>query len=314
MPQAAPAPPAAPAGLDDAPEAAVEAQRAGVEAERARANAERAKAQERQAETRLEAARQRLEAAASEVAQLSIQFGGGPPHAVIGAELSTENSPDGVRVVHVSPGGPADEAGMKAEDIIISVNGTEPKGEGGARRIVHAIQDAAPDTKLNIRVKRGGKPKDLVVTARAAPNQFFTQVSPQALYLSSPPATSPVYTYRELGIPTLSNLQLVTLTPGLGHYFGTDKGVLVVRAPTKSDFQLQDGDVILSIDGREPTSGAHATRILASYQPGEKVMLHIMRDRKPVNLEAKLPEPAWSDIRFQYQAPPPVDGPGSIRP
>jgi S1-C subfamily serine protease len=53
---------------------------------------------------------------------------------------------------------------------------------------------------------------------------------------------------------------------------------------------LQDGDVILSIDGREPTSGSHATRILGSYQPGEKVTLQLMRQHKKMNVEAKVPE------------------------
>jgi S1-C subfamily serine protease len=90
----------------------------------------------------------------------------------------------------------------------------------------------------------------------------------------------------------LADLELATLTPQLGRYFGTDKGVLVVRAPAGGALKLQDGDVILAIDGREPTSGSHVTRILASYQPGEKVILRIVRDRKTVNLEAILPERA----------------------
>jgi len=48
--------------------------------------------------------------------------------------------------------------------------------------------------------------------------------------------------------------------------------------------------VILSIDGREPTSGSHATRILSSYQPGEKVTLRIVRQHKTLELQATLPE------------------------
>ena len=83
-------------------------------------------------------------------------------------------------------------------------------------------------------------------------------------------------------------MELATLTPQLGRYFGTDKGVLVVRAP--KDFKLEDGDVILSIDGREPSSGSHATRILSSYQPGEKIAIKVMRQQKAVNLETTLPE------------------------
>jgi len=86
----------------------------------------------------------------------------------------------------------------------------------------------------------------------------------------------------------LGEMELVSLTPQLGKYFGTEKGVLVVRAP--KDFKLEDGDVILAIDGREPTSGSHATRILGSYQPGEKIAIKVMRQQKTVNVETTLPE------------------------
>jgi hypothetical protein len=54
--------------------------------------------------------------------------------------------------------------------------------------------------------------------------------------------------------------------------------------------KLQDGDVIESIDGREPENSSHATRILRSYQPGEKIRLKIMRQKKPMDLEGTLPE------------------------
>ncbi len=90
----------------------------------------------------------------------------------------------------------------------------------------------------------------------------------------------------------LSNMELATLTPQLGKYFGTDKGVLVVRAPPDGALKLEDGDVILAIDSREPKSGSHATRILGSYQPGEKIMLRIVRQHKALQLETTVPEPS----------------------
>ena len=45
------------------------------------------------------------------------------------------------------------------------------------------------------------------------------------------------------------DMELATISPQLGSYFGTDKGVLVVRAPTDGALKLEDGDVILAIDG-----------------------------------------------------------------
>jgi len=295
--------------------AAAEAGRVAGEAGRAAGEAGREAGEAGRVEAQLEAARHRLAADAAEVAQLSMQVSKpfmehfqtrfeGSPHALIGVELSGENRTDGARVVHVSPGGPAFEAGIRPGDVIVSVNGTDAKGEDGVNRIVRAIHEAAPNQKLSIRVIHEGKSKDLIVTAREMPNMVFSTADSNGMpLLPGPPANSPVFTFHELGIPSLSNMQLMTLSAGLGRYFGTDKGVLVVRAPTRSDFKLQDGDVILSIDGREPTSGAHATRILASYQAGEKVTLHIMRDRKPLNLEVTLPEQRWSYGEFQAPRP-----------
>jgi S1-C subfamily serine protease len=88
----------------------------------------------------------------------------------------------------------------------------------------------------------------------------------------------------------LMDMELATLTPRLGRYFGSDHGVLVVRSPADSGLKLEDGDVILAIDGRQPSSGSHATRILGSYQPGEKVTLRIVREHKTLEIEATLPE------------------------
>lgn len=84
-------------------------------------------------------------------------------------------------------------------------------------------------------------------------------------------------------------MELITLTPGLGRYFGTDRGVLVARAPTRDVLQLQDGDVILTIGGRVPTSSSQAIRILTSYDPGEKIKLVILRAHRRMDITATLP-------------------------
>ena len=84
-------------------------------------------------------------------------------------------------------------------------------------------------------------------------------------------------------------LELVELNEGLGRYFGTDKGLLVVNAPESDAFELQDGDVIQSIDGREPKDARHAMRILSSYQAGEGLKLGIMRDKKKRTLDIEVP-------------------------
>lgn len=89
----------------------------------------------------------------------------------------------------------------------------------------------------------------------------------------------------------VGTMQLTTLTPQLGRYFGTDRGVLVVHAPTHGILTLQDGDVILSIGGRTPASPSQAIRILTSYDPGEKLRLVILREHHRMDITATLPAP-----------------------
>ena len=297
-------------------------------AERARAVADGdADAAHAKVEARLRDAQARLQAAMQDVSRLSAEASRSVmrnfnvnwwQHAVIGVVISHDDDPVGAHVAEVSPGGAAADAGLRAGDVIVSINGERMGGTRAAQNVVNAIHEAGSDGKLKMHIQRGDKvqkiDQEIVVVARTPAG--FTGPGPFAFNFAVPPAPaapaapaappappapgapnvhietpygpfafSYAYAYQGLG-----SMELATLTPQLGHYFGTDKGVLVVRAPKDSSLKLQDGDVILSIDGREPISGTHATRILASYQPGEKVLLHIMRERKAINLETKLPE------------------------
>jgi S1-C subfamily serine protease len=201
----------------------------------------------------------------------------------------------------VSPGGPAEEAGIRAGDVIVMVNGKDVKSDapgGAARKVVSELQAFRgshrkdPDAKLKVQVLRDGKAKDFEVTPRRITNAFvfappFPPNAPNAEAPERPGAFN--FNYNFLN-SDLAGLEVTTLTPQLGRYFGTSKGVLVVRAPKRDTYKLQDGDVIVAIDGREPTSGSHITRILNSYQPGEQVTLRVMRDHKTQDIQVTVPD------------------------
>jgi S1-C subfamily serine protease len=269
-------------------------------------------------DAQLAAARKELEQAANEVARLSAELGTAtidrlkplfdPGRAIIGVDLDAGAGSAGARVREVSPGGPAAEAGIRPGDVIVAVNGTAVTGEQPERQVVAIMRNVKPDSRVNVRVLREGKPRDFVVTARPGPILFATTHGmPDVVYGPWPQMEGAFMVHRPF-----MDLELVTLTPRLGSYFGTDKGVLVVRAPAESAaLKLEDGDVILAIDGRQPTSGSHATRILASYQPGEKVTLRILRQHKTQEIEATLPEHAGPvrEERMRRENLPPLPPP-----
>ena len=244
-------------------------------------------------EARLDAARGRLEQAANEVAQLSAQLGTvsldqpmpfGPARAIIGVQLEPTADGVGARVREVSPGGPAAEAGIRVGDVIVAVNGTNLSGPEPTRQVITIMHEVKPDSRVSVRVLRAGKPRDFTLTARPSPGLFVaTHGLPDVMYA---PLLKGAFMFHR----PLMDMELATLTPRLGRYFGSEHGVLVVRAPADGALKLEDGDVILAIDGRQPTSGSHATRILGSYQPGERVTLRVLRERRTIELEATLPE------------------------
>jgi S1-C subfamily serine protease len=254
---------------------------------------------ERDRDARLEDAKKRLEKAAAEVAALSSQiatdamqsFSVGPRRSIIGVQLEQAESGAGARVREVSPGGAAEAAGIKAGDVIVAVNGVTIKE--GAREVVRTLRKVEPESVVKIRVLRDGKPKEFTVTARPFDSHAFAfRTEPDLDFnFDFDPSMLP---FGPFGGPSavssgLAGMQLTSLTPQLAKYFGTDKGLLVLRAPKDDVYKLQDGDVILNIDGRVPTSGSHVTRILRSYQPGETLTMRIMRDHKPMELQITLP-------------------------
>ena len=263
-------------------------------------------------EQRLQDAQRRLEDAAREIAELSGEAAGphafrqfeyflpGPRRAMLGVNLGgVEPNGGGVRVESVSPGGPAEEAGVKAGDVIVAI---EAKPVTTGRELVRAMEAIEPGEKVQLGLKRDGKPVKLAVEARELDRVFFAG-TPALPGLPAMPVMHEFEGDMHWLLGGWSDAELVTLTPDLGRYFGADKGVLVARAPGEASFGLKDGDVIVSIGGREPQSGTHAMRILRSYQPGESVELKILRDRRAQTLNAKVPERAKRDV-LRFAAPP----------
>ncbi len=271
-------------------------------------------------EKRLADAQRRLEDAAREVAELSGEaagadgmrqfdyFLGNPRRAMLGVNLGgAEPNGGGVRIEGVSPGGPAAEAGVKPGDVIVAIQ-AKPVATG--RELVRAMESIEPGEKVALRVRREGKPVEMTVEARPLDRAFFIG-SPGAPFVRALPAVPALPALEAMPfehgghwlLGSWGDAEFVTLTPGLGRYFGADKGVLVARAPEDAALGLKDGDVILAIDGREPKTGSHAMRILRSYQGGESVELSILRDRRAQTLSAKIPEREARDLLQSAPAP-----------
>jgi membrane-associated protease RseP (regulator of RpoE activity) len=281
--------------------------RAHAAGEAAATPAERA-----QLETDLKDARERLDDAARDVAELTRKLYGDEEHDVMqfigqparGAMLGVNvdsggKGGEGVRIVGVSPGGPAAAAGLKTGDVIVAVDGKSLTGAGSdaSRELVRLMRSTDPGTIVSVDYLRAGKRETAKVkTAKAEPAMVRMLRERDALPmvqgvgpLFEQFAVPPFDVFFDAG-PAFRSLELVSVTPKLGQYFGTDKGLLVVRAPSSPQYGLEEGDVLLSIEGRAPENPGHAFRILRSYEPGEQIKLQVLRNRKRMDVAAQIPE------------------------
>jgi C-terminal processing protease CtpA/Prc len=296
-----------------------------TDVELSRTDAKR-EADEAKKRAELDAARVRLDKATREVMELSrqlsensrgdVMFFSTDRRAMLGVQIDPESGREGARVRSVSPGGPAAEAGLQSGDVIIALDGKSVAGgENAGRALIDQMRSVNPEQKVKVRVIRSGKNKDLIVIARPFGRGFGGEervidmhrlpdmVGPMAGVAGAP--GMPVMRQFHMRFPDeFGGMELASITPKLGAYFGATEGVLVVQAPENDALKLEDGDVIQTIDGRKPDDGAHALRILRSYSSGEKLNLTVLRQRKPVTLAVTMPD--RPEMREFFEAMPPI--------
>ena len=237
---------------------------------------------------------QRVQIVSSDRPRLGVTIGGQSNAAV-----------KGVSIVGVTPGSAAADAGLRAGDLLTSVNGETlgaANSDDATTRLLEFMQGVEDGDTLDLEYIRDGKDGKVEVEPKPIERQVFAfagdgrgfrmQSAPDIEVIPGVPGMvqGPEHMVFHWSSDGWGDMELVELSEGLGQYFGTDEGLLVVSAPASTSLQLEDGDVIQKIDGRELTSVRHALRILGSYQAGESLKLEIMRDKKQRTLAVEIPD------------------------
>lgn len=263
------------------------------------------------AEARLREAEERLKAAAREIAELSmsvvgdldlpglVRFDGrglrgrtmlGVNIAPVGGADARE---DGVLIRGVTPGAPAETAGLRSGDVLLSLGELQLDWSGNSspvEKLVERVRELEPGTTTELRYRRDGEVASANVEARSWGQVTGIHLDSEWLRgLIPPDAPRAPHFARRFMLDAWGDMELVSLTPGLGDYFKSEEGVLVVRAPSDDTLGLQDGDVILDIAGRKPADPGHVVRILRSYAPGERLVMTVVRKGQRQQLEADIP-------------------------
>jgi serine protease Do len=167
----------------------------------------------------------------------------------------------GVFVEKVVPGDPADQAGIKASDIIISVDG---QAVASGRELANIVANTPVGQKTKIRLIRDGKKKTIVVKVAKQADDKVQMASKDS-------------SRDELG------LEVAELTTERARQFGLDEddtGVLVIEVERNSKADkagMSIGDIIKGINRKKVKSIEDYQRLMAAVDQDDTIDLLVRR-------------------------------------
>lgn len=198
----------------------------------------------------------------------------------------------GVEVVTAVAGSPAEQAGIKPGDVLLSYNG---ESIVGGKQLGRLVSETPVGRKVKIEYLRNGKV--VTVTAITAVRQHglvlpdidFGNAPSDMLLADSFPTPRFLWTNRQLGIECEA---FDAHSSQLAEFFGVKHGVLV-RAVMKDSVAgkagLRAGDVITEIGGHVIADPREITHYLRQEQRLSKPFsLEVMRERKAASLKVTL--------------------------
>ena len=239
----------------------------------------------------------------------------GQRRAWLGVGISEPGGDEGVRVAEVFKGSPAETAGVKEGDVIISLDGEETRDAGAVTAFVGRHH---PGDRVTLLVVRDGdkKPFEIVLGSREggltwvvedddapgeegeAEEDVEEEVEiwlPEVLQEHLPEGEIErklIQVHRVLGGPWIG-ISMDDLTPELRRHFGApeDNGALVARVSEDSPAAragIKVGDVLVSVDGHPVKSPSDASVAIRDKKEGDKVEMKLVRDRRESTVTVEL--------------------------
>lgn len=203
----------------------------------------------------------------------------------------------GVRIDEVVEDGPAAEAGLMADDILVSWNGTRLESVTQLQR--HMRETPAGRT-VDLGVFRDGREREIPVTlgdrsdatgytVRAAPRVRVVTPGEARVFAAPGDVTVSGFAFRRgrLGV------SVQNLSEQLASYFGVSGGALITSVAEDTPAEragLEAGDVIIEVGGRAVEDPGDLIDAISDSDAGP-VDVRVVRDRNERSFTVELEEP-----------------------
>ena len=165
----------------------------------------------------------------------------------------------GAIVSSVTPGSPAEDAGIEPEDVILSADGNKLDDQGDLSRY---IASKAPGTEVELELLRDGRRRTISITLGTFPDE-------------------PTAVVREDTDRPRLGMSVRDLTPSLAERLELPRdtrGVLITDVETgepAEEANLRQGDVIVSVNGQTVETVTEFEQAVAGFESGDRMRLRV---------------------------------------
>jgi predicted metalloprotease with PDZ domain len=233
----------------------------------------------------------------------------------------------GVEIEDVTPGGPAEKAGLKKGDVVVEFDGERVRS---VRQFTRLVDETPPGRRIAAAVMRGGQRVEMNVEPRASSGvrllgqmdaarvmrdlgrQFEEGFSfapglppppppaPAAPGAPAPPEPPPAppappawpdfdgFAWRT---DNALGIRVSALTGQLAEYFGAKRGVLVTSVEDNSAAHaagFKAGDVVTALNGTEVSDPADLRSRIQRLRSGDEFSVDVLREKKALTLKGKM--------------------------
>lgn len=181
----------------------------------------------------------------------------------------------GVLIRQVEADSPAEEAGLKAGDIVTAINGD---GVSRPSELTRMVREFDPGSKVTLDLLRQGKAKELQVALGEAERQLARSERRLERRFPGGVDVRELRLDRERGFLGVSPL---SMSDGLAEYFDADNGGAlvsdVVEDSPADELGLRAGDVITAINGKSVEDADELRERLGDFDEAEEVEVTWLR-------------------------------------
>jgi serine protease Do len=214
----------------------------------------------------------------------------------------------GVEVTMVDQDAPAGKAGLKEQDVILTLNGNDVQSVEQLRRM---IRETPPGRAVTLGISRNGQAMSIKVELADRKKNYSYNYGPDGkefkFNMPVMPTMPVLPEMPEMPVSIVvvhssarSGLMVENLTPQLGDFFGAKngEGVLVrsVEKGSRADKAgFHAGDVIVKINGEPIHDSGDFSQALRSRKDNT-ASISVIRDKKEQTISITLPERKQSDL------------------